>query len=79
METQRSEKTTKTQKTQHSTTKNNDYNNERARNGRSGKSTNKKEMSGVRKMSNLNQFKLISNLGDGAYSKVFKVKRIADG
>lgn len=30
-------------------------------------------------MSNLNQFKLISNLGDGAYSKVFKVKRIADG
>ena len=30
-------------------------------------------------MSNLNQFKLISSLGDGAYSKVFKVKRIADG
>lgn len=30
-------------------------------------------------MSNLSQFKLISNLGDGAYSKVFKAKRIADG
>jgi NIMA (never in mitosis gene a)-related kinase 1/4/5 len=27
----------------------------------------------------LNQFKLMSNLGDGAYSKVYKVKRIADG
>ena len=32
-----------------------------------------------RKASNLNQFKLMANLGDGAYSKVFKVKRIADG
>lgn len=32
-----------------------------------------------RKASTLSQFKLISNLGDGAYSKVFKVKRIADG
>ena len=27
----------------------------------------------------LDQFQLISNLGDGAYSKVYKVKRIADG
>jgi len=27
----------------------------------------------------LNQFKIISNLGDGAYSKVYKVKRIVDG
>ena len=27
----------------------------------------------------MNQFKIISNLGDGAYSKVYKVKRILDG
>lgn len=27
----------------------------------------------------MNQFKIISNLGDGAYSKVYKVKRIIDG
>ena len=27
----------------------------------------------------MNQFKIISNLGDGAYSKVYKVKRIVDG
>jgi hypothetical protein len=74
METQRSEKTTKTQKTQLSSN-----NNDRTRIGRSGKSNARKEGSGFRKMSNLNQFKLISNLGDGAYSKVFKVKRIADG
>ena len=26
----------------------------------------------------MNQFKIISNLGDGAYSKVYKVKRIVD-
>ena len=27
----------------------------------------------------LDQFKMVDNLGDGAYSKVYKVKRLADG
>ena len=68
METQRSEKTTKTQKTQQSNN-----------NQQKGITKSNSRKDGFRKMTNLNQFKLVSKLGDGAYSKVFKVKRLADG
>ena len=71
IETHRSEKTHRTQISN---------NNDKNKQTRPVRPTNtRKEIVFPRKMSSLNQFKLVSNLGDGAYSKVFKVKRIADG